>query len=164
MWSWITNDATLKALGAIGGAISFLWGVGWTIYQHIQQKKADAAKAAGKGSVRQKNEEKERRPVRLLVMIGSVLAIWATVLFMAGTTWWLWKEYVVVTPSVISYVCRSDNGERCPEGANLVGCADATPAIDAVARNCKTFNAKVIMNTDGGRCGHTAWELTCTHK
>lgn len=154
MWNWLTDQATLNALGAIGGAISFLWGVGWAIYQH----KAGQPVSARRGSA------PERRPVSLLAMLGTVLAIWATVLIMAGTTWWLWKTYIVEKLPVVSYVCRSENGDRCPAGSTVVGCGDAGPVMQQVEKSCSKFEVRQIMNTSGGQCGHSAWEMKCSPK
>jgi hypothetical protein len=156
MWTWLTDEANLKVLGAIGGVISFLWTVGWAIYIHRQAQTETPA--------RQRTRSQGQRPVRFLVMLGSAVAIWAAGLLMVGTTWWIWKTYVVEKPPIVSYVCRAENGDGCPPGSTTVGCADATPAIEEVRRSCRDLRVRAIMNSDGGRCGHSAWELTCTPK
>jgi hypothetical protein len=101
-------------------------------------------------------------------MVGTVLAIWASVLVMAGTTWWLWKEFVVEKKPLVSLVCRSENGGGCPSGATLVGCADAGPAIKASEDRCtarpQTPSTRVVVSHDGGMCGTTVWETVCTPK
>jgi hypothetical protein len=162
MFNWAIDDTTFKALGAIGGVISFLWGVGWAIFQYRKQS------VAAQNTARRKGLEPERRPISLLRMVGTVLAIWATVLVMAGTTLWLWREFVVEKKPLISLVCRAENGDGCPAGATLVGCADATPAIKAAQDRCtahpETPSTRVIISHDGHQCGTTVWEIACKPK
>jgi hypothetical protein len=163
MWQWLSDDANLKVLGAIGAVISFLWTVGWAVYVQTRQSRAhNEARVSSKTAAAEGAQKK--RSGRFLGILSAAVAIWTAGLVMAGATWWLWKTYVVEKPAIVSYVCRSENGERCPPGATLVGCGDANPAIENVRKSCKELNIRQVMNSDGGRCGHSALELTCTPK
>jgi len=181
---WLIN-ADNRGIIAVGVSIVSLL---WTIFAGVwltewQRRRREDEERKRKEQERNEDEERKikkkrgplaqssasalapnvtRRPLRVHTVVATVVAVWAVGLGMFTTTWWLWDTLAVVKPPLVSYVCRSENGNQCPGNANLVGCADATPAIEAAGKNCKSFNVRIIMNSAGGQCGHTAWELTCT--
>jgi hypothetical protein len=58
-------------------------------------------------------------------------------------------------------VCRGENSTRCGDVDEFIGCSDP----DQWAKGkCSDFGKKVLRSVEGGMCGWTVYEYTCSQQ